>query len=250
MTKLCIDYPMKYTHLLKGDITFALAQLYERFPAYEKTMIRLREEGREIMLDNGAWEFKVSMPVEDYLEIIQLLEPTYAVIPDAYQDAKKSRKLTLEFFDKFIPLNLDTKLIYAPQGKNITEIIEEYNFNVNKFFAYMDMVGIPKHVGDLLNRVAFTDMLYDSADIKFQKVHFLGYWNYEELMFAPKERKSAAWYLHSIDTKYPVKYAYLPTKFKDQLDYYLTDDKLNIDSFEVAVEHFYEGLLKLKWLKK
>ena len=249
MTKLCIDYPMKYTHLLKGDITFALAQLYNRFPQYEKIMIRLRESGREIMLDNGAWEFKESMPVDEYLEIISLLEPKYAVIPDAYRDAKKSRDLTYEFFDKFLTLDLDTKLIYAPQGKTLIEIIQSYNELVNKFGIYMDMVGIPKHVGSILNRVAFTDLLYDMADIKFEKVHFLGYVNYEELKFTPKKRKRMNWYLHSIDTKYPVKYAYLPKRFEDQLDYYLTEDKLNLDSFNVAVEHFYKGLMKLKWKK-
>jgi len=250
MTKLCIDYPMKYTHLLQGDITFGLAQMFDKFPHYEKQLIRLKEEGREIMLDNGAWEFGTSMNVRDYIEIIEILEPTYAVIPDTMKDAEKSRAQTLEFFDKY-PNDMDVKLIYAPQGKTLTEIIESYNENVNDFHMRMDMVGIPKHVGNLINRVAFTDMLYDSADIVFEKVHFLGYWNYEEIMFAPKERKGMKWYLHSIDTKYPVKYAYLPkTQFPDQLDYYLTDEEMNMENFEVAVKSFSENLMEIKCQKK
>ena len=244
---------MKYTHLEYGDITFALAPLFSQFPHYEKKLIRARESGREIMLDNGAWEFGRSINITEYLEILQLLEPTYAVIPDAIKNKELTKKLTLEFFDKYLELGLNTQLIFAPQGETEQEMIDCYNEISDMFSQHIQILGIPKHIGELVNRVVFTDKLFDCANIKFEKVHFLGYWNWEELAFSPKLRGDypIKWYLHSIDTKYPVKYAYLPERtFFDQLEYYTTDEEISLANLEEAVNAFGSNLVKLKCQKK
>jgi len=233
-TKLVIDYPIKYVHLLQGDITFALAQLYKKEPVYRDILLHLKNTGREIMLDNGAWEFGKSMNVVDYIHICEELQPTYAVVPDVMKKKKQTEKVALSFLEKWNWQN-KTKLIFAPQGKNETELFDCYNNVVNKYHIYLDMVGIPKHIGKIVNRVTFTDHLYEHASVKFERVHFLGYWNWEELAFQHKY----PWYIHSLDTKAPVKYAYRPNNiFSDQMSYYYAKEKIRIEDFEVAVNHF------------
>ena len=101
MTKLCIDWPIAYTPmgLVYGDITFALAALYNnKHKTYKEDLRTLILKGKEVMLDNGAWEFGKSIDVERYIEIIIDLQPTYAVVPDVLKDRKGTQKVVREFF--------------------------------------------------------------------------------------------------------------------------------------------------------
>ena len=69
--KLAIDLPVKYSDLDIGDITFCLAPLLNRQDdtgrKYMAAMDNLQKNGRQIMLDNGAWEFGASMDSQEYM---------------------------------------------------------------------------------------------------------------------------------------------------------------------------------------
>jgi len=229
-----------------GDANFCLAQLYKDNIEYKFNIRKAQvKHERPLMLDNGAWEFGKSMNVNDYISIIEELKPDYAVIPDVYKNKELSQKMTYDFFEKY-KLTPNVELMYVPQGENIEQIIDCYNEVMNnKSHIWIDtaIIGIPKHVGEIMNRITFTDILYDNVDIKFKHVHFLGYWNWEELMYTPIERKS--WTLDSIDTKAPVKYA-LKKKYVTQMDYYNTQEDINYESLQIAIEAFQSKLGAIK----
>ena len=238
-TKLVIDYPMKYADCKYGDVNFVLAPLYRDCGSYA---MKIQQANKPLMLDNGAWEFGKSMNVKQYVKILDELQPEYAVIPDAYKNRKLTEDLTLEFFMEYLQRDLPkTRLMFAPQGETVDELIYCYNEVMTQFASHINIIAIPKHVGELLNRIAFTDILYDSAVEPFHDVHFLGYWNWEELRFSPKV--GSRWVLHSIDTKAPVKYAFLPEEFHTQMEYYETTASLDMDFLEEAIGTF-GGLLQ------
>jgi len=241
--KLVVDYPIKYAHLPYGDINFCLAQLYKDNIEYRFNIRKAQVKyDRPLMLDNGAWEFGKSMNVSDYIEIIEELKPEYAVIPDVYRNKELTEKMTLDFFDKYT-LGSHTNLMFVPQGEDIEQMIDCYNDIMPSLQVLIDTIGIPKHVGEIMNRVTFTDILYDNTHIPFKDVHFLGYWNWEELMYAPVNRDS--WTLQSIDTKAPVKYA-LKKKYVTQVDYYNTQEKIDHGSLQLAVDSFQQRLGTMK----
>ncbi len=243
--QLVVDYPIKYAHMPYGDANFCLAQLYRDNQEYRFNIRKACVKGRPIMLDNGAWEYGKSMPVDEYIDIIEELQPEFAVIPDVYKNKLLSEKMTLEFFDKWIEKNArKTKLMFVPQGEDIDEIIDCYNEVINQkssMWFKTSMVAIPKHVGEIMNRVTFTDLLYDNANIKFDSVHFLGYWNWEELMY----ESETPWKLESIDTKAPVKYA-LKKTFVTQAEYYNTHEEIDKDSLQLAIKAFQQRLGVMK----
>jgi len=243
--KLVVDYPIKYAHLPYGDANFCLAQLYKDNIEYRFNIRKAQvKHERPLMLDNGAWEFGKSMNVKDYIEIIEELKPEYAVIPDVYKNKELTKKMTLDFFDNYV-LDNSVKLMFVPQGEDIEQMIDCYNEIMDGATVWINtaVVGIPKHIGEIMNRITFTDILYDNANIKFKHVHFLGYWNWEELMYAPIDRTS--WTLDSIDTKAPVKYA-LKEKYVTQMDYYNTQEKIDHQSLELAIEAFQSKLGAMK----
>ena len=176
---LAIDLPVKYSDLDIGDITFCLAPLLNRQDdtgrKYMAAMDNLQKNGRQIMLDNGAWEFGASMDSQEYMDIISILEPTWAVIPDV--------------------------------------------------------------MGSVNKRIKAADELWEGANKKFKKVHFLGLVNLQELATF----HSKPWKLVSMDTKYPVKLTYA-TEFTDQLGYYFTQFPLDIQSLNYHVKGFKLGI--------
>jgi len=109
MTKICIDWPVAYTDLgdLYGDITFALGPLYRQNQVYREALHSLKDKEREILLDNGAWEFGETMNINDYIQLIRDLQPTYAVIPDVMMDMNKTIRTASKFLDNIKKQNLE-----------------------------------------------------------------------------------------------------------------------------------------------
>jgi hypothetical protein len=242
LTKVVIDYPVHYTSLPQGDITFVLAHLYLKNPDYKFQIDQLKFKGRELMLDNGAWEFGSSMPPKDYLAIIEELQPAYAVIPDVYRNRLQSEKMTKEFLDMG-PHTGSTQLMFVPQGESVKELIETHENLVDEYGMFYDILAVAKHIGTIVNRVDFVNQLVAMSDEVGRDVHFLGFWNWQEF----DERKNGNWNLISLDTKYPVKRA-IDHKFSDQLEYYNTNLYLDEDLFDAEVEGMYLELQQRDWL--
>jgi len=244
LIKLILDYPISYVYVAQGDATFCLPQYYKESEFYRTTIKELQKNGREIMLDNGAWEFGRSMHPLEFLEVVKELKPTWAVIPDVMKDAAETEKYATTFLTalalKPIP---ETKFMFAPQGKNIKELVTCYNNIVSRFYTLIDMLAIPKHVGKIINRVKFTDHLWEKAIIKFQNVHFLGFHSMKELEFTAEQRN---WNLFSIDTKFPIKKSF-GFGFKNEDDYYRTTRPLGVMQLEQSVAIFQRSLGDTGW---
>lgn len=243
MTKLVIDYPAKYTELSYGDVTFVLAHLYLKNQVYKDKINYIQAQGRELMLDNGAWEFGSSMPPKDYYKIIDELRPTYAVIPDVFKNRIQSEKMTREFIDMY-DLDIDTQLMFVPQGESAQELIDSYIAITTEYGEFFEILAMPKHIGQYANRIDVVNDLYAQVKIKPRDVHLLGFWDWMEF----ESPKVGDWNLVSVDTKFPVKMAFMPEKFTSQLDYYNTTKTLDINFFQMEVDLMYLQLNELGWI--
>ena len=231
--KLVIDYPIKYANLRYSDANFVLAPLLDTSTEYLHKIIIATDEKIPLMMDNGAWEFGKSMDVKRYIQLAELITPQWLVVPDCMKDADETFTLADEFFNNWINnprIDPNTTIIFAPQGKNFQEMLECYNVVMDNWGGYIDMLGVPKHVGGWMNRIKFTNELYKKCNRKFRNVHFLGLWALED--FTPK--KEGAWFLESIDTKAPFKIAANVNKWKSQMEYYHYEDRYSEDSIKFA----------------
>jgi hypothetical protein len=243
LTKLVIDWPVKYTDKTYGDTTFVLAHLYKSNEDYKEKINRIKSHGRELMLDNGAWEFGSSMPPTDYKKIVDELEPDIAVIPDVYMNRLQSEKVTSEYIG-IHDRSLKTKLMFVPQGQDPIEAVNSYDKMVSEYGIFYDILGAAKWLGKYINRLKWVDQVWISNELQPQQVHLLGFWNFKELAYDPEFE----WDFISIDTKYPVKQSYYPETFDSQLDYYNTDKPLNLLQLGLAVNQFYVKLDEMGWL--
>lgn len=240
--KLVIDYPIEYADMKYGDANFVLAPLLEN-SNYLFNIMKAKVNNRPLMMDNGAWEFGKSMDVKEYIKLAIKLEPEWLVVPDAMKDPDESFALAEEFFMHWIAngANVHTKVIFAPQGKTMGEMIDNYTMVVEEWFSYINILGVPKHVGSWMNRIKFTNDLFKAAPIKFRNVHFLGLWENEDFTV----QKQGDWHLNSIDTKAPFKIATGVNKWKSQMEYYNYKGQVNLDGLifaSKAIKSSMEGI--------
>ena len=180
--KLAIDLPVKYSDLDIGDITFCLAPLLNRQDdtgrKYMAAMANLQKNGRQIMLDNGAWEFGASMDSQEYMDIISILEPTWAVIPDVMGSVNKSISLARDFIPDLVQLDNRPKLMFAPQGGTMDDLIECYNAVMDDYSKFMesrnevfeDMVGRKENVLEKPNIVeTIVESKEEELELRFEK---------------------------------------------------------------------------------
>lgn len=169
-----------------------IAQYIQRDPDMLKFYQDEMKKGKEVVLDNGAFEFGTSMPNEEYLEVINTLKPTTVVLPDKYGDGKASLNMTVDFINQYGP-KVDIEgykkernmrrpgLMASIWADNIFDWIENYHD-----VAYLvDVIAVPKHLfkneGVPNIRVAFSWMLHNTPSLKMKPFHFLGVNNLNEI---------------------------------------------------------------------
>lgn len=191
--------------LTDGD--YALVHLLDSNPAYAEKFMHAKFAGREIILDNSAFELGQSFDVRKFAEWIDILEPDYYVIPDKLRDAKE----TVRMLDNFIHLygNFNkSKSIGVVQGKTYEECV----------WCYMHMVDVvdkiafnisyaPTHVSDMERYVVrpryLTLMLEDGIIRKDKPHHLLGVILPQEMKYY-RDRPNDFFWIDSVDTSNPI----------------------------------------------
>lgn len=95
-----------------------LAHLVKESPTYTAFYRRMSDEGKFVLMDNGAAE-NSQLKTADLLEMYRLVNPTEIVIPDTLCNMKA----TLEQAEKFISeyADLPYRFMAVPQGRTIEE---------------------------------------------------------------------------------------------------------------------------------
>ena len=127
-----------------------------------------------------------TMTFDEYYEIAKLIEADEAVSPDVLYDGEA----TLTQFRRFAKMYgwKNPNIMYVPQGKTITEWIENYwEMHLSPYSIFVSTIGIPKwlssHYGWEVRR-----NLTDVVNEEEYDIHFLGASQPQDFKFHPRVR--------------------------------------------------------------
>ena len=155
------------------DYDYALVHLFETNMVYYRMFKDAVINGREVILDNSIFELGESFDGDKYFKWIEMLQPTWYIIPDVLEDTLG----TLRKMDKWLAkykVSPNIKSIGVIQGKTYKELVEcykdvaprvdkvaisfDYSYYIdstqefkldNKYFSWM--VGRQMLIKDLIN---------------------------------------------------------------------------------------------------
>jgi len=108
-----------------NDFDYALVHLFETRPDYFDFFKKSLAMGREVILDNSVFELGHPFDPDLYLYWILKLKPTYAIIPDKFEDAD----FTITEVKKWAPIlhSHGIKCIGVAQGSSMSELMWCYS---------------------------------------------------------------------------------------------------------------------------
>lgn len=171
---------------------FLLAHIKsEKYWTYYR-LLKNSRVGYYIILDNGAYE-KKSVSPEELMYKAYLVGANEVIVPDKLSDKQETLKL-IETFTNLINKTNNIRYMFVPQGKTLEEWKECFDEIVRKYEKLIDVIGIPKVLGE-----------YRRDAIKYVKrnsnfpIHALGCNSFEEMVAFSKLG------IRSMDSKLPVK---------------------------------------------
>lgn len=179
-----------------SDYIFALAHLWSD-SKYRNFIFRAQAEGKQIYLDNSAFELGTSMEIDRFISIIREINPQVVVVPDALGDIATTVKLAKVFYQG-LPGNFfqKYKFMIVPQGKDNRERMR--CFHILRSFGFpINVIGLPRHACP--NRVELLRLV--KKFMPRTKIHFLGLPDPEELKGGVTQE------IATLDTSWVAKYS-------------------------------------------
>jgi len=160
----------------------------------------LRKQGAQIMLDNGAFEFKVPMEDREYLKLINRLRPQYVVLPDVWKDSEATIERSERFLDLLAENNLHGKVtpIGVPHGSTILEYVNCFE----RLAESCDLIGLTVAEWNDHHAVIRPWFAENWSKLELPKFHLLGLWSVLEISRARTIDK-----IVSVDCSLPFKLA-------------------------------------------
>ena len=136
--KVSHEVPLNYLQVSKqfNDYDYALVHLFSEYPEYKEFFINSVKEGRQVLLDNSAYEICTNpellekypegyFPEDEYTKYIQELQPTWYVLPDKRDDGFGTIDVVNEWFKNH--KDLSGKTIGVVHGHTFDEMQMCYN---------------------------------------------------------------------------------------------------------------------------
>lgn len=185
MIKIAHESPVGLFYYVqsKTDYDYCLVHLLEENDTYRE-LFRQACFDREVILDNSIFELGEAFDMKHFFKWVNELQPTWYIIPDALEDAKKTI-FNAYVWNQFHRPTAKGKSIAVVQGKTYEEIVECYQVLDEKldvdmiaisfdYSLYEEMVPHPnKLVSWMLGRVALLGRLEKDGVINKNKPHHL-----------------------------------------------------------------------------
>jgi len=110
-----------------NDFDYALVHLFEEEKYYLEFFKESLRRGREVVLDNSIFELGKAFNKDRYLYWINLLKPTYYIIPDVLNSKEGTLENLKDWMENYAPKVVEgVKTIGVVQGKTYEEAKECY----------------------------------------------------------------------------------------------------------------------------
>lgn len=210
--KIFHEAPLQIFDLVQEvtDGDYALVHLMEKSYVYRKHMFEAMRKGREVILDNSAFELGESFDPERFVNWIYGLKPTYFVIPDKLRDAEATVGMMDDFLREYPAIKEGTgsKSIGVVQGTTYTECVWCYEQMVTRcdVIAFNKSYGEPEDTPEVRSKVRpeYIKMMLEDGIIDTNKPHHLLGAIYPQEMRLYKAPKYS--FIKSVDTCNPVVY--------------------------------------------
>lgn len=252
--KVIFDVVQKLT-----DYDYALVHLFEEDEEYLKHFKEAVAKGREVILDNSIFELEEAFDAERFAYWVKELRPTWYIVPDALEDAKRTMNQMASWNMKYN--DLPGKKIGVVQGKTYEQIVSCYE-HMDKF-SDVDMIAISfdysyytktvphpnKYVSWMLGRIKLLgDLLRDGIINVDKPHHLLGCGLPQEFSFY--KHMNYDW-LYSLDTSNPVVHGikgivYGPDGLWSKESQKLFE-MINMDFEDINVDNVKSNIQKFRW---
>jgi len=213
MIRIAHESPKSIFEDVQGvtDYDYALVHLFEEDEEYLNQFKQAIKKGREVILDNSIFELEEAFDADRFAYWINELRPTWYIVPDALEDAKKSMSQMASWNMNYAD-NVYGKKIGVVQGKTYEQIVDCYEY-MDKF-ANVDMIAISfdysyytksvvhpnKYVSWMLGRIKLLgDLVKDGIINQDKPHHLLGCGLPQEFSFYSQYP-----WIYSLDTSNPV----------------------------------------------
>ena len=203
--KVASIVPIKYLHLTKNDDYFmALAPLVLESKEYAHFFQMRSEEGKFVLLDNGAHESS-SLDILAVHAAAHVIGATEIILPDVIGDTAATLEATYRGMKHFRTMDLldGHKLMMVPQGADLTEWTTCFHMMMQ---LRPDSIGVPKMlthrsgINARLTAVTRVSMYMQGNAIG---LHLLGVWTSVEELYLFKNNT----YVRGVDSTLPYLYA-------------------------------------------
>lgn len=161
--KIAEIVPLKFLELTKDNhYHMCLAHLVLKNEEYAKFYRRMSDEGKYVLVDNGACEGE-KMNYDDLVKVYEIIRPTEIILPDVLFDFDETLDRTRYFLENY-DLSKYKKMI-VPQGED-SDGWKSCCEEMLKLKG-ISSIGIPKWLGD---RIDECKMLVGSG----KEIHLLG----------------------------------------------------------------------------
>lgn len=227
-----------------------LAQLVLKDPAYASFYRRMSEEGKFVLLDNGAAEGE-ELSLEEVLKAAELVNAAEIILPDVLFEGKTSFEKSISAYFNLLEYKDEKgiRLMFVPQGRSFSEW---YNYAMLAFkYEGIDDIGVPKHLSITFadKEARFTAVHALDKEIRARecydkRIHLLG------CNESPKELKvlmKASPFIRGCDTVAP----YLFTKYeRAKSDECQTDCDSFARASDMSADMLEDPYLDMFWLGK
>ena len=192
------------------DGDYCLPHLLDKHPEYKEYFLKVKEDGRFIIMDNGLFEGVVHT-TKDLLEKINLIEPNIFIVPDEWNDRDATAKNAKHWTQYKLPFK--TKLMVVLQGKTLNEMHTLYQQCVDLGYTHFAInhssilyQGLSEHENSIANqsvgRVILIENLRKLGVIKdHHYIHLLGASTPQEFTYY---RDNLPNLINSVDTSNPI----------------------------------------------
>ena len=259
--KVSHEVPFNYLELSLrfNDYDYALVHLFDKYPEYVKFFKKSINDGREVILDNSAYEISVTPELKEkypagyydmdkYAKWIEEVRPTYYILPDSKGDVEKSIELAYKFINEYPSHGLTIGVVHGNSleemkdcYKEMTKIADKIAFSFEKWqLEGAESTDIPYIRYRTIEKIGIDESIPH---------HLLGCINPLEF----SQFKDCKW-LDSIDTSAPITHALQKETLSVETAY--KKPKITIhDMFEIERESKYAVMMQYNarvfksWLK-
>ena len=118
-----------------NDYEYILVHLLDKYPSYLEHMLKAKEKGTFIIMDNSAHELKEPYSDEKLFEWVNIIKPNIFIVPDYIEDKTRSSVKAKEWANVILPAGVEKMAVV--QATSFADALESYTLYKDLGYKYI-----------------------------------------------------------------------------------------------------------------